>query len=108
MNALGGNHMYPWRKFFKNLSFMLAAGAGFMAGMSGRAGTPAVEAEQGTLARWSAEGCEACGMLGKVWKPVDDVCWYPIDLERRPGRYDIARWRNGTTPTAASTTPPRR
>ncbi len=55
-----------------------------------------VTAAQGTLARWSGDDVNSCGMDGRVWKPVDGTCWFPVDLERRPGRVEIARWRDGS------------
>ena len=58
-------------------------------------GTPAVTVPQGSIGRWVGD-CEACGMDGKVYKPVDGACYYPIDVARVPGIIEIARWVGGT------------
>lgn len=68
------------------LSLVLAGGAD---------ARPKVEAEQGGLARWAGEGTKTCGMDGRQWAAVDGVCYFPVDLERKPGTVEIARWRNG-------------
>jgi murein DD-endopeptidase MepM/ murein hydrolase activator NlpD len=57
-------------------------------------GTPQVTVPQGSVGRWVGE-CEACGMDGKVYKPVDGVCYFPIDMARKPGTIEIARWVGG-------------
>lgn len=56
-----------------------------------------VEADQGTLARWSEEETVSCGMDGRTWAALEDTCWYPVDLQRKPGWVEIARWREGQT-----------
>lgn len=57
-------------------------------------GTPQVEVAQGSIGRWVG-ACEACGMDGKVYQPVGDACYFPVDMTRKPGTIEIARWVDG-------------
>src|SRR5213593_892720 len=50
-----------------------------------------IEANQGTLVRWSGPATKSCVMKRRSWKPIHGVCYYPIDLEEKPGRVPIAR-----------------
>lgn len=54
-----------------------------------------VEVEQGGVARWDADGIEACGMDGRTFRPVDGSCWFPVDFGRRPGHVEIAAYLRG-------------
>jgi len=54
-----------------------------------------VTVPQGSVGRWVGE-CDACGMDGQVYKPVDGACYFPIDMARTPGTIEIARWVAGT------------
>jgi hypothetical protein len=56
---------------------------------------PRVEVPQGGVGRWSGEGTESCGMDGRTWSAIEETCYYPVDLQRRPGTVEIARWRDG-------------
>ncbi len=60
---------------------------------------PTVEVAQGSVARWSGEDCTQCAMNGRAWDPVDGVCYYPVDMARRPDHYQIARSCSGTYET---------
>ena len=57
--------------------------------------TPQVTVPQGSVGRWVGD-CESCGMDGKIYKPVDGACYYPVDLDREPATIEIARWVGGT------------
>lgn len=58
--------------------------------------SPTATAPRGTTARWGGgDGTETCAMSGRTWPALEGVCYYPVDLGREPGRYEIARWRNG-------------
>lgn len=71
---------------------------GFMAGCLWAA-EPTATVEQGGIARWPGEGCDSCGMDGRTYFPVEEVCYYPVDFAKKPGVYQIARWRNGQMET---------
>lgn len=58
-----------------------------------------VEAPQGSVVRWQG-GADSCGMNGKVWKAVQDTCYYPIDFEASLGTVEIARWNGGEMESA--------
>ncbi len=72
-----------------------ALGLGLMATTIGWAGE-LVEVPPGAVVRWPGEGVERCGMLGRKWAPLEDGCWYPIDLLTAAGELSLARWREGT------------
>ena len=59
-----------------------------------------VTVSQGDIARWPGEGITACGMDGRTFAPVDDVCYFPVDMARTPGRVEIARWQGGALESA--------
>jgi len=46
-------------------------------------------AAPGSLVRWSAPGAKRCTMKGRSWAPLKETCYYPIDLQERPGRITI-------------------
>ncbi|MEM7050550.1 MAG: M23 family metallopeptidase [Acidobacteriota bacterium] len=54
-----------------------------------------VEVEQGGVARWDADGIEACGMDGRTYRPVAGTCYYPVDFGRRPSQIEIAIYQRG-------------
>lgn len=49
-----------------------------------------VTLNQGEVARWPGVAAKTCVLAGKKYPPVDSVCYYPFDVEARPGRYAIA------------------
>ncbi|MGD2116545.1 MAG: M23 family metallopeptidase [Acidobacteriota bacterium] len=61
---------------------------------------PAARVPPGGVVRWSAPGTAACGMGSERWKPLEETCWYPIDLLHEPGSVEVVRWRGGTRETA--------
>lgn len=50
-----------------------------------------LEVKQGHLGRWVADGCNTCYFNGRKMKPVDGYCYFPIDMEKKPGIYDIGK-----------------
>jgi murein DD-endopeptidase MepM/ murein hydrolase activator NlpD len=50
----------------------------------------AVRVEQGGVARWAGD-CKRCSMETRSWAAVDGSCYYPIDMDRKPGSYTISR-----------------
>lgn len=51
-------------------------------------------AAQGTVVRW-AGNCKRCSMESRAWEPVNGTCYYPIDMEKRPGTYTLSRRTTG-------------
>lgn len=51
-----------------------------------------VTAQQGGVARWSGLAAKECGVYGKRYPAVDAVCYYPVDIQTRPGAHQIALW----------------
>jgi murein DD-endopeptidase MepM/ murein hydrolase activator NlpD len=62
---------------------------------------PTVSAAPGTLVRWSAPGTKRCGMSERSWPPLEETCYYPIDLLQKPGTtIRITRWGKGKAESA--------
>lgn len=53
--------------------------------------TDRVEVTPGSIVRWSVPGTRRCGMAGRRWRAVQETCYYPIDVERRPGAVTVSR-----------------
>lgn len=53
-----------------------------------------VSVAQGMVARWPGN-CKRCSMADKAWDPVNGTCYYPIDMEKKPGTYTISRRTTG-------------
>jgi murein DD-endopeptidase MepM/ murein hydrolase activator NlpD len=49
-----------------------------------------VTLNQGEVARWPGIAAKSCLLAGKKYPAVDSVCYYPFDVEAKPGRYSIA------------------
>jgi Peptidase family M23 len=49
-----------------------------------------VTLNQGEVARWPGIAAKSCLLTGKKYPAVDSVCYYPFDVEAKPGRYSIA------------------
>jgi hypothetical protein len=60
---------------------------------AGAAKEPAlkIEAHPGTIVRWSVPGTKSCGMGTKSWPALQETCYYPIDLEQKPGALRVSR-----------------
>lgn len=54
-----------------------------------------VSADPGSVVRWAAPGTRRCGMNGRSWAAIEEVCYYPIDLLQEPARLQIGRWGAG-------------
>ncbi len=50
-----------------------------------------VSADPGTLVRWTVPGTKRCVMGRRTWAPIQETCYYPIDLLQKPGILRIAR-----------------
>jgi hypothetical protein len=51
-----------------------------------------VTVQQGGVGRWSGMAAKECGVYGKRYQAVDAVCYYPVDIQTRPGSHQIALW----------------
>ncbi|MEP6939426.1 MAG: M23 family metallopeptidase [Rudaea sp.] len=54
-----------------------------------RAANLSVTVSQGEVARWPGIAAKACLLGTKKYAAVDSVCYYPFDVEAKPGRYPI-------------------
>lgn len=50
---------------------------------------PEVVLNQGEVASWPGIAATGCVLAGRKYAPVDSVCYYPFDVEAKPGRYPI-------------------
>lgn len=53
-----------------------------------------VSAAQGMVVRWSGN-CKRCSLEDRSWDPVNGTCYFPIDMEKKPGTYTISRRTTG-------------
>ncbi|MBO0931298.1 M23 family metallopeptidase [Fibrella aquatilis] len=53
-----------------------------------------VTATQGMVVRWPGN-CKRCSMADRAWDPVNGTCYYPIDMEKKPGTFTISRRTTG-------------
>jgi murein DD-endopeptidase MepM/ murein hydrolase activator NlpD len=60
---------------------------------SARVGSPptTIEALPGTVVRWSLPGTKRCTMGNRSWAALEETCYYPIDLEEKPGLLRVSR-----------------
>src|SRR5205085_1019687 len=72
--------------------YILALGVPAAQAATKVAPTPSVTVAQGGVARWSGLAAKECGVFGKRYAAVDAVCYFPVDLRLKPGRYQIALW----------------
>lgn len=49
---------------------------------------------QGEVARW-AGNCLRCSFEKRAWSAVNGTCYYPVDMEMKPGQYTISRRTTG-------------
>jgi murein DD-endopeptidase MepM/ murein hydrolase activator NlpD len=71
----------------------------FLAVSVATAGAPIV-AGTGTIVRWSVPGTTRCGMERHSWAPLQETCYYPIDLLHKPGVVKVSRRGAGRTAVA--------
>src|ERR1700746_847558 len=55
------------------------------------ASASALSVQPGTLVRWSVPGTTRCRMRARSWAPIGDTCYFPIDLEQKPGVVTVVR-----------------
>lgn len=53
-----------------------------------------VSVAQGEVARW-AGNCLRCSFEKRAWSAVNGTCYYPVDMEMKPGTYTISRRTTG-------------
>jgi murein DD-endopeptidase MepM/ murein hydrolase activator NlpD len=59
-----------------------------------------IEALPGTVVRWSLPGTKRCTMGKRSWAALQETCYYPIDVEEKPGVFRVSRHGAGPTPYA--------
>ena len=62
-----------------------------------------VSVAQGEVARW-AGNCLRCSFEKRVWPAVNGTCYYPVDMDMKPGAYTISRRTTGGKFESASVT----
>jgi len=50
-----------------------------------------VTADPGTVVRWTVPGTKRCGMNKRSWVPLQETCYYPVDLFQKPVVIRISR-----------------
>ena len=77
------------------LACVIALGAPASAAAQTKAKKPVAERNTsvpGGLVRWSGPETRSCRMGGKrSWKPIEDTCYYPIDILQKPGVITVTR-----------------
>ncbi|GAB4005213.1 hypothetical protein GCM10028808_04550 [Spirosoma migulaei] len=53
-----------------------------------------VSVAQGEVARW-AGNCLRCSFEKRAWSAVNGTCYYPVDMDMKPGSYTISRRTTG-------------
>jgi murein DD-endopeptidase MepM/ murein hydrolase activator NlpD len=104
-----GDHPY-----LKTAAFLLAgvvvcalSPQSYAAEAKARTKSATLSAAPGTLVRWSVPGTMRCRMGARSWAPLGDTCYFPIDLEQKPGAITVARQGQGRSETARITVEPR-
>jgi murein DD-endopeptidase MepM/ murein hydrolase activator NlpD len=102
------------RSLFRTAAILLAgalawapSSPGSAAEAKARTKSAALSAVPGTLVRWSVPGTMRCRMGARSWAPLGDTCYFPIDLEQKPGVITVARQGQGRSETARITVEPR-
>jgi murein DD-endopeptidase MepM/ murein hydrolase activator NlpD len=72
-----------------------------------RTKSASLSAAPGTLVRWSVPGTTRCRVGARSWAPLGDTCYFPIDLEQKPGVITVTRQGQGRSETARITVEPR-
>jgi Peptidase family M23 len=68
---------------------LLCSISGWSLAAEARPSTTSVD--PGTLVRWSVPGTKLCMMGKRSWAPLEETCYYPIDLLQKPGKIKIGR-----------------
>jgi hypothetical protein len=61
-------------------------------GTTGAFAANVVSAPQGGVARWAGLAAKECGIHGKRYPAIDATCYYPVDIQTKPGAHEIALW----------------
>ncbi|MBC7892789.1 MAG: M23 family metallopeptidase [Sphingobacteriaceae bacterium] len=70
-------------------------------GLDSKKTTRTLRVVQGDVGRWPGN-CRRCAMEAQSWEPVNGTCYYPVDMETKPGRYAISRRTTGGKLESAS------
>jgi murein DD-endopeptidase MepM/ murein hydrolase activator NlpD len=62
--------------------------------------------DPGAVVRWSVPGTTRCGMAGRSWPALDQTCYYPVDVEHKPGAIAVVRRGPSSRETARITVGP--
>ena len=54
-------------------------------------GTAGVDASPGSIVRWSVPGTKRCAMGKRSWDALQETCYYPVDLQQKPGVVRVSR-----------------
>lgn len=46
------------------------------------------------VVRWPGN-CKRCSFDERAWDPINGTCYYPVDMEKKPGTYTISRRTTG-------------
>ncbi|MFD2573280.1 M23 family metallopeptidase [Spirosoma soli] len=57
-------------------------------------GPKSVSVAQGEVARWPGN-CLRCSFEKRAWEAVNGTCYYPVDMDMKPGTYSISRRTTG-------------
>lgn len=58
------------------------------------ASSKTVSVAQGEVARW-AGNCQRCSFEKRAWAAVNGTCYYPVDMDMKPGTYTVSRRTTG-------------
>lgn len=79
---------------YRASAFLVLAIHGLAALAAGAPRSGHLAVAPGGVVRWSGAGTESCSVGGRIWAPLGDECWYPVDLEDK-GKLRLVRTRNG-------------
>lgn len=77
---------------------VMAATCAALIGMGSAPPTPSIDAQPGSIVRWSVPGTKRCAMGKRAWDALQETCYYAIDLEHPPGPVRVSR--HGAGPAA--------
>jgi murein DD-endopeptidase MepM/ murein hydrolase activator NlpD len=105
----GGSSAFP--RLFRCIENIGAASALALATALGLAhAQPAstrIEVMPGQLVRWPGSENARCQMAERSWAPIGGTCYFPIDLEHKPGVASVARKVAGRSESARVKVGPR-
>ena len=95
-------------KLLRALASASIAAAPFTLALAEPAPAP-IEAVPGEVLRWAGSGPNVthCRMAGRSWAPLDGTCYYPIDIEHKPGVVEVGRRVGGRSESARIRVGPR-